>query len=184
VSHVYASAGSYNVTLVVEDDSGSVATAQTTAVISEPGSQPLTWSNSFSSIGTDNKVTLTLIVDLTEDLTETSGPEALYRWEIQELSWDPTVLQFESFAFAPGVGGTRNLSQVSSGRILAARGFQPTGSQTGILTLATIRFAVTGASGSSTMTQTALAALVSTAALGSFNYLPFTKVVEASLTVP
>jgi hypothetical protein len=57
-------------------------------------------------------------------------------------------------------------------------------SNTGVVTIATVRFRPVGPTGSTTTTKTTLGPVLSSAALGSFNYRSLIQVVEGTVTLP
>lgn len=184
-SHTYTAAGTFTVSLTVTDNRGATATDQTTATIAPAGSSGgVRWTNTFGTVDQGNQLLpLTLKLDLSEDLPATPGPEALERWIVDNLSWNPAVLRFHSFSFGPGASGSVDVNEaVGQGR-LKIFGIQAAGSSTGVLTLGTVRFSIVGAAGARTTTSTTLGVLLGTAATGRFDYLSVVTVDEATFTV-
>jgi PKD repeat protein len=180
-SHTYATAGTYTVTLTVTDDEGVSTTATATATVS-PSAQakPLLWSYIFSPLSVaDSVVVMTVSYDLSADLAETPGPEALQSFVVDSLKWNPAVLRFFAFNFGPGGIGSSQ-PNVSAGK-LGFSGSLQNGIKTGLLTIATIRFKVIAPTGQVSTTQTWLGALLSPA---SFVYNGKTELVEGRFVVP
>jgi PKD repeat protein len=185
-SHVYTTAGPKTVTLTVTDNLGSTATDQATVTVTDPGSStPFTWSGSFGAINpADSLVVFTIIYNLSTDIVETPGAEALQNWTVDSLKWNPAVLRYHSFNFGPGGFGAVNPTfAIGQGR-LDFSGTQPASNASGQVVIATIRFKVIGGAGSSTTTSTALGNLISTAATGAYNYRSKTIIQEATLVAP
>jgi PKD repeat protein len=182
-SHTYAAAGSFTVTLTVTDNQGVQNAATAPVTISAGGaggSGSLVWTNAFGTVNpATSLVSLNITYDLRTDISETPGTEALQSWAVDSLKWDPTVLQFYSFNFGPGVLGTLNTTDAFQGKLRFTSGLQPY-NLSGLVAIATIQFKVIGAAGSSTTTQTALGPLVGTAATGFFGYNPKTTIQEGS----
>jgi PKD repeat protein len=182
-THSYAVAGSYTVTLIVTDNQGATGQASTTATASAGTGHPFTWQSSFGPVNpADSMVTLTISLDLSTDIAETSGPEALGTWAVDSLKWDPAVLHYFSFNFGAG-GGSVNPTDAGAG-MLTFNGTQSTAANSGVVPIATIRFKVIGPSGSGTQTTTALGPLLGTAATGFFSYGSRTAVVESGVQAP
>jgi hypothetical protein len=127
-------------------------------------------------------VTVTITYDLSADLPETSGPEALQSWRVDSLTWDATVMHYFSFNFMSGAGSV-NPTDAARGK-LVFNGVQSAASTTGLITIARIQFKVVGASGRTASTVTTLGTLLGTPATGSFSYGPYTSVAEDTLHVP
>jgi len=183
-THAYASPGTYTVALTVTDNLGATGTASTSATISGAGT-PFHWQGSFGPVNpADSLVTLTITLDLSTDIPETPGPEALQSWAVDSLRWDPAVLRYFSFNFGPGGAGSVNPTDANTLGKLIFSGVQPAAHSTGLITVAVIQFKVIGASGSSTTTRTAVGPLLGTAATGGFNYRSKTDVNEGSISSP
>jgi PKD repeat protein len=183
-SHSYAAAGSYTATLTVTDNLGATGTAQAQVTVTAANTTPFAWTSSFGgfeqALGT---YPLSITLNLTSDIPETTGPEALGSFAVDSLVWDPAVLEYHSLAFGSG-GGSFNTTNATGGcRCKLVFSGNPT-SNTGIVTVATVRFRPVGAAGSSTTTKTSLGPVLSTAALGSFNYRTRIQPVEGMITLP
>jgi PKD repeat protein len=185
VTHAYASADTYTVTLTVVDNLGASGTAQTTATItSGSSSTPLTWASTFGAAGADSIVILTITLDLTNDIPETSGSEALASWVVDSLKWNPAVLQYVSFNFGQGAGGSVNPTNAANGRLVFSGVQSATQNNSGVVTIARVRFQVIGTPGAATTTLSAVGSLLSTSALGAFNYRPRTAIQEGTFVTP
>ena len=187
-SHSYTTAGSYTAILTVTDNLGATASDQATVTItSSGGGAPFTWTASFGPFEPATQTfPLIIVLDLRTDISQTPGPEALQSWTVDSLKWDPAVLEYFSFNYGPGGGGSVNPTDAVGGCKckLVFGGSQPPANNSGVMTLAVIRFRVVGSTGSSTTTSTSLGPLLGTPATGSFNYTSLTQVQEASVTVP
>jgi hypothetical protein len=148
-------------------------------------SGPLTWRNDFGPVSpTDSVVTLTLTLDLSTDIPETTGPEVLGSWRVDSLKWNPAVLQYVDCDFGQeGAGSVNPTDAVAHGKLLL-NGVQSIYGSTGVVALAYVRFKVIGGSGQATTTTTTLGAVRGTAGSGFFEYLPFTSILEATLQAP
>lgn len=184
-SHAYAAGGSYTVTLSVTDNQGAADTDQRAVSVTAPGgTTPFTWSGAFGAINADSVVALTLTLDLTADITETSGPEALATFAVDSLKWNPAVLRYHAFNWGAGGAGVVSATHTPQGKLAFSSFTLPTTANSGLIAVATIRFKVIGTPGAFTTTTTHLGPLVGTAATGSYNYRPRTAVTEATFTVP
>jgi hypothetical protein len=148
-------------------------------------SRPLSWRNDFGPVNpVDSIVALTITFDLSTDLPQTTGPEALQTWVVDSLRWDPAVLRYFSFNFGPGSAGSVNPTDALTHGKLLFSGIQSVSGSTGVITIARIQFKVIGGSGATTSTATSLGTLLGTPATGSFSYGAYTQVVEGSLRAP
>jgi PKD repeat protein len=184
-AHAYTSAGTYTIVLTVTDNQGATASVSTSATIASGGSStPFTWRSDFGAVNpADSLVALTVTLDLSSNIPQTPGAEALDSWRVDSLKWDPAVLTFFSFNFGPGGAGSVNPTDRERGKLVFA-GVQSPSYSTGVMTIARIQFKVVGASGARASTVTALGALVGTSATGSFGYRLYTSVVEGTVTAP
>jgi len=184
-SHAYASAGTYSVGLTVTDNHGATGSATAVASISSGSTQPFTWQGAFGPVsGADSLVTLTITLDLSTDIPQTTGPEALQSWTVDSLQWDPSVLRYFAFNFGPGGAGSVNPTDALSRGTLLFSGVQPAGGSTGVITIATIKFKVIGAPGHATTTATTLGLLLGASSTGSFSYGTLTAVREGTFVFP
>ncbi len=186
--HIYAAAGSFTATLTVTDNQGATGTAQAAVTVTPASSAAFAWSSSFGALeGGLNTYPLTITLDLTQDISQTSGPEALGSYAVDSLTWDPAVLRYFSLTFGSGGGSFNTTDAVGGCRCkLLFSGAPSSGSNSGVVTIATVRFqpAPGATAGSSTTTKTGLGPVLSTAALGSFSYVSLISVVEGTLTLP
>ena len=186
-SHTYTGAGPYTAVLTVTDNQGGTDTDQATVNITAPGqTTPFTWAGGFGTINpVDSVVALTLTLDLTSDIVETPGAEQLATYVVDSLKWNPAVLRFHAFNWGPGGAGVMNPTDaVAQGKLLFASFTMPAGNNSGVITIATIRFKVIGSPATATTTATFLGPLTGTAATGSYAYRPRTQIQEATIVVP
>ena len=192
VQKTFASAGSYTATLTVTDDRGGTATSSAAVTVSTAGgsgSKPFTLRSTFSGPDGNDIVTLTVTLDLSADIPETTGPEALGAFAISSLRVDPAVLQYRSFNFGDVnfrvVDGNVDLSRSLSDGILTFSGrASTTVGGSGVVTLARITYTKKGASGAQVTSVTIPSQLASIAALGPFEYLSRTKVEDTAIVLP
>ncbi len=184
-SHSYAAAGFYTVSLTVTDNQGATGFATTTASVAPSGGGlPFTWSSSFGAISpADSLVSLTITLDLSADISQTPGPEALQSWRVDSLKWDPLLIRYYSFNFGSGTGQVDPTDAFSKGKLIFS-GTQGPGMGSGLVAIATIQFKVIGPSGRAVTIATALGPLLGTAATGFFSYGSLTSVQEGATQVP
>jgi PKD repeat protein len=192
-SVTYASAGTYTIVLTVTGANGTTATSQATATITatptpppppQNSGTPLVWTNDVKAFDTNNStVAMNIVYNISANLPETPGEEALRSFVLDSLKWDPTVLQLVSFFPGNSMNLSPNLTAAATGKISFSGSTSP-GLDRGNLTLATIVFRALGPSGRSVTTSTFLGPLTGTVATGSFAYLPKTRIVEGQFTVP
>jgi hypothetical protein len=172
------------VTLTVTDNGGAMSQGTTTVTVANGSAHPFTWQSSFGPVNpADSMVTLSITLDLSTDIAETPGPEALQTWSVDSLKWNPAVLRYFSFNFGAGGGSVNPTDAVSHG-VLAFTGVQSSSANSGVVPIATIRFKVIGSSGATTQTATSLGPLLGTTATGSFSYGSRTAVVEGGVQAP
>lgn len=181
----YATAGTFNVSLTVTDNTGATATSSTTVTVTtQAPTAPFKWRAVFSPIDVAlGTVSLTISYDMRTDIPETPGAEALAQFRVDTLKWDSSRLQFQSISLGPNITGSSNQAAVFGGRL----GFNGTISgaqQQGLITIATIRFAIVGPTGSVVTTSTILGPLIGPASTGFFVYNAKTAITEAQLTLP
>lgn len=186
--HIYAAAGSYTATLTVTDNQGATGSAQASVTIAPASTTPFAWTGSFGGLESGlNTYPLTITLNLTQDVSQTTGPEALGSFAVDSLTWDPAVLQYFSLSFGSGGGSFNTTDAVGGCKCkLVFSGAPSAGSNSGVVTIATVRFrpAPGAAPGSHTTTHTGLGPVLSTSALGSFSYSSLIQVVEGTLTLP
>jgi hypothetical protein len=142
------------------------------------------WRGTFGAVNSaDSTVALTITLDLTTDIPETPGPEALATFVIDSLKWDPTVLRYFALNWGPGGAGVVQTTNALQGKLVISSFTLPASANSGVLQVATIRFKSI-ASARATTTVTAVGPLISTPANGAYDYRPKTSVVEATFTAP
>ena len=185
----YAAAGTYAITLTVTGATGLTATSTTsinvTAAPVQPpaNTTPFTWTNRATYNANSGELELTVLFDITTNIPETPGAEALERFSVDSLKWDSGVMQFVSVNLGPNIVGTSNQAGVPAGRI----GFSGTigaGTGQGLITVATLRFRPVGTRGASTTTRTFLGALNGPSSTNFFTYNGKTTITEGQFTVP
>jgi PKD repeat protein len=179
----YAAAGTYPVTLTITDNQGATSSAQTTATIASGGNGP-TWNNTF--LGFDaafQAYPLQITLNLTQDLSQTPGPEAVQSFSVDSLVWDPAVFQYHSLTFGSG-GGSFNTTEAVGGCKCKLSFSGSPSANTGIVNIARVLLKPIGPAGSSVTTKSSIGPVLSTPANGSFNYRGVLQVVEATITLP
>lgn len=146
--------------------------------------RPLHWRNVVQAFDAGNNTqTIQVVYDLSANLPETFGPEALASFVVDSLTWNPSALQFQSMNLGPGIIGNVDQSSVVAGRF-RFRGATTPGLDGGILVLAVLRFRPVGPAGSATTTATFLGDLIGTPSTGGYSYGPKTTITEATVTIP
>lgn len=182
-SKSYTAAGSYSVTLTVTDNQGATAQAQTTATVTASSTGPV-WSSNFGPLDPAFQAyPLQISLNLTQDLAQTPGPEAVQSFTVDSLVWDPAVLQYHSLIFGSGGGSFNTTDAVGGCKCKLTFSGNPT-SNTGVVNIARVLFKAVGTSGSQTTLKTSLGPVLSTPSNGSFNYRSVMTVTEGSLTLP
>ncbi len=189
-SVTYAAAGTYTITLTATGSGGQTSTSTTSITVAAapvappPSPATLEWKNLFGPFDVaNNTVSITILYDTRVNLTETPGAEALEKFTVDSLKWDPSVLQFVSINLGPNINGTSNQVGATAGRI-ALQGTIGGAQQQGLITLATIRLRPVGARNSSTTTKTFLGALLGPSSTNFFSYNAKTTITEGQFTVP
>lgn len=187
-SVTYTVAGTYTVTLTVTDNGGLSASDQAIVTVAATTGNTLRWSTAFGAYDAQNDwVPLVLSLDLSANLTETPGPEAIRTFVIDSLRWDPSRLQLVSVNVGPGINASVNQSAASSGRISLAGSVadaQQGGDAFQQLTFVTLRLRPIGASGSTVTTATSLGPIQGPASTGFFAYNGRISVIEGTFTRP
>ncbi len=183
-SKSYSAAGSYTATLTVTDNQGATGTDQASVTITAAPAA-LTWTSAFGAFNPGLQTwPLVITLNLSQDLPQTSGPEAVGSYLVDSLVWDPAVLEFHSLSYASG-GGSFNPTDAVGGckckLSFSGVGISP---NTGVVALATVNFRPKGGSGSSTTPTFYLSSVLSTPQLGSFNYLSLLQLLPGSITLP
>jgi PKD repeat protein len=185
VGKIYAAPGTYTAMLTVRDNGNLTDTDQAQVTVSAPPPVgPLVWRNAFGPITpSDSLVQLVITYDLTTDIPQTTGPEAVGTVIVDSLKWNPALLAYVAFNWGPGFSGSVNSTGASTNgriRFSAAQGVQ---GAAGVVTIATITFKAIGPAGNTVGTSTFLGGLSSSVASGAVNYLPHTGRVEGFLTL-
>lgn len=184
-SKSFASAGNYTATLTVTDNQGAIGTDQASVTIAAPAGG-VTWTSAFgafeSVLGT---FPMSITLGLPQDIPQTTGsPEAVQSYTVDSLVWDSAVIEYHSLTYASG-GGSINPTNATGGckckLIFTGVGLSP---NTGNVPIATVRFVPKGATGSSTTPRFYISTVLSTPALGTFNYRGLMQLAEGSLTLP
>lgn len=190
-SVTYAAAGSYVVTLTVTDNGGLTATDQATVNVTSGGggaSGNVVWTSAFGAYdATNNWVPVTVSINLSTNVTETPGAEAVRTFVIDSLMWDAARFQLVAVNLGPGVSGSVNQSGVSVGRLTFA-GSVATANQTGdafgVLTFATVRLRPLGPTGATSSLRTFLGPIQGPASTNFFIYNPRITLVDGAFTLP
>lgn len=184
----FAAAGTYQATLTVTDNGGLTGTATTSVTVATAGSDPtpFVWQGSFGAVNAaDSTVALTITLDLSTDIPETPGAEQLQSWVVDSMRWDPALLTYLSFNFGAGGSGSVNPTfALTQGRLSFSGGQGSGANNSGLVTIAIIRFKLIGAGGSAALVRAFPGAILGTAATGSFSYRSRTEVVDPTLILP
>jgi len=189
-SVTYATAGTYAVTLTVTDNGGASASDQAVVTVAPGGgtSGNLTWNTAFGAFDAGNNwVPLTLSLNVSTNIVETPGAEAVRSFVIDTLRWDPAQFQLVAVNLGPGVNGSVNQGQVAAGKLSFAGSIataNQTGDSFGVVTFATVRLRPIGARGNVATTATFLGPIGGPASTNFFVYNPRITVVEGSFTLP
>ena len=194
-SVTYATAGTFTAVLSVTSANGATSTDQATVIVTAApppppppsNATPLVWKNVVQPYDLVAKtVELRLVYDLSANVPETPGAEALRSFVIDSLKWDPTRLVLSSISSGSGINFEGTISQpgAASGRI-SLRGTTSAGIDGGAnLVIASIVFRVIGTPGQTTTTSTFLGPLIGTSATNSFSYDAKTTIVEGQFVLP
>lgn len=186
VTHAYTNAGTYTVRLTVTDDRGATNSAQQSVVITpaQGPQSPFTWKSDFGTMDpTTKELDLTISLDLSADIPETSGAEALQSFIVDSLKWNSAVLQFVSFSWGLGQSQTLDQSAAASGKLSFSSTTVPS-NNSGVINIATVRLKAIGAIGATAATLSAVGPLIGTPVTGSYNYRVKTRIQEDTFTVP
>lgn len=190
-SVTYNAAGTFTITLTATGAGGLTSTATTSITVAAappppppPSPTTLEWKNLFGPFDVaNNTVSITILYDTRVNLTETPGAEALEKFTVDSLKWDPSVLQFVSINLGPNINGSSNQVGASAGR-LGLQGTIGGAQQQGLITIATIRLRPVGARNATTTTKTFLGALLGPSSTNFFSYNAKTTITEGQFTVP
>jgi PKD repeat protein len=185
VGKIYAAPGTYTATLTVRDNGNLTDTDQAQVTVSAPPPVgPLVWRNSFGAINpADSLVQLVITYDLTTDIPQTTGPEAVGTIIIDSLKWNPALLSYAAFNWGPGFSGSVNSTGAASNGRIRFSGAQGVLGAAGVVTIATITFKAIGPASNAVGTSTFLGGISSSVASGAVNYLPHTGLQEGFLTL-
>ncbi len=185
-SRSYTAAGSFTATLTVTDNLGATGTDQASVTVTAPSSSA-TWAGTFGGLEAGfNTYPLTLTLTLPQDISQTTGsPEALGTYAVDSLVWDSSVVQYHSLTYLSNSGGSFNPTDATGGcrckLIFSGGGLTP---NTGVIPIAIVRFRAVGTPGASTTARVYLGPVLSTPALGSFNYRSLITITNGLLTLP
>ena len=190
-SVTYAAAGTYTVTLTVTDNGGLTASDQATVTVTAGGgggSGNLTWNSAFGAYDAGNNwVPLTVSLNLSTNIVETPGTEAVRTFVIDTLKWDPARFQLVAVNLGAGVTGSVNQALAATGKLSFAGSIAVAnqgGDNFGVLTFATVRLRPVGASGTTGTSATFLGPIQGPASTNFFIYNPRITVVEGVFTLP
>ena len=186
----YAAAGTYTITLTVTDNGGLTGSDQATVnvVTGTGGGNTLVWNSVFGTYDAiNNWVPLTLKLNLSTNLPETPGTEAVRTFVIDSVKWDPAKFTLISVNLGAGISASVNQQQASAGKLSLA-GSVASGNQAGdafgVLSFATIRLRPVGTAGTTGTTATYLGPITGPTSTSFFNYTPRITVTEGTFVIP
>ncbi|MBC7843741.1 MAG: PKD domain-containing protein [Gemmatimonadaceae bacterium] len=190
-SVTYSVAGTFSVTLTATGAGGQTSTSTTSMVVNAaapppppPSPSTLEWKSLFGPLDvSNNTVSITLLYDTRVNITETPGAEALEKFSVDSIKWDPSVLQFSSISLGPNIVGSSNQVGATAGR-LGLNGTISGAQQQGLITIATIRLRMVGSPNATTSTKTFLGALLGPSSTNFYSYNSKTTIIEGQFTVP
>lgn len=143
--------------------------------------------HSFEAL-TNGDVRLTITLDMSADVAATPGPEVLERWSLDEVRFDPAVLQFKSVVLGQFYTGVTAQDRANDG-VLTLRNIAiqsgVASNRTGMVTLARVTFSPVGARGARTTTRTLVGSVIgSVVETGGFNYTSLVRVSEGTYAIP